>query len=104
MARCRASGGRHVVVLVVAVGNPRDGHLAGQLAGRVCPHAVGHHEQMSRPLPSLHVAGQHDGVGVLICRPPQADIADFGVLQAVFPVHNRSQVFLVQRQKVSSVV
>ena len=78
--------GRLVGQLVVGMLHGIDGHLARLLAGRVGPHAVGHHEQMAPALEFVAVAGQPACQGVLIVGAPQAQIGNLNVLQAIVPV------------------
>ena len=51
-------GGRAIEQLAIGVRHAFAGHLAGQLAGGMRAHAIGHHEQVAAPLPVLLVAGQ----------------------------------------------
>ena len=74
-------GGSAVGELAIRVGNALAGHLAGQLAGGMCAHAVGHHEQVAAAIPIDVVAGQVHGERVLVVGAPQADVAQRGVHQ-----------------------
>ena len=49
--------------------------LAGQLAGRVGAHAVGHDEQMAAAAKLRLVLRQRDGERVLVAGPPHTDVA-----------------------------
>jgi hypothetical protein len=42
--------------------------------------------------PRFHITGQNDGIGILIRSTPHSYIADRGMLQAFFPVHDGFQV------------
>ena len=55
------------------------GHLAGQLAGRMGAHAVGHHEQVPAAKPIVLVARHGDGKRILIVarRKPTSVKADW---------------------------
>ena len=81
-------GRRQIVVLVVAVSDPGNSHLAGQLAGRVSPHSIGDDKQVPAPLPFGLIVGQHDGVRILVCGSPHPDVRDHGMPEAVFPIHH----------------
>ena len=78
-------GRRLVQPLPIDQGDGVGGHLAGQLAGRMGPHAVGHHEEVAPLLEIGLASGQDRRVGVLVVGAPKAHVAQRGVFQAMVP-------------------
>ena len=62
-----------------------DRQLAGQFAGGMGSHPVGHHVQIPSLLKSRHAAGNSHSRRILIVGPPQPDIRGGCVFYAVFP-------------------
>ena len=87
IARVHGLGRRKLAVLVIQVRNAVGGDLAGQFAGRVSPHAVGHHEQVAAVAVQIGRVGDHLGQRVLIRRAAHADVAQVGNLQARHKAH-----------------
>ena len=71
--------------LMVAQRHGVDGQFAGQLARRVGPHAVGHHEQVPPLLKGGLAAGDRHRQGILVVGTPQAQVAEGHMLQIVLP-------------------
>ena len=67
-------GRRKLGVLAIEVRHAFDGQLAGQLAGRMSSHAVGHHQQMAAGLKQLRRIGGQQRVRILIRRAAHADV------------------------------
>ena len=57
------------------------GHLASKLAGRMCAHAIGHHQQMSAAMPVDVVAGERHGKRVLIVTASEPNVGERRLLQ-----------------------
>ncbi len=74
-------------VLLVDVRNGLGRLLAGLLADRVGPHAVGHQEDMAGLLPLLLVAGQLHGQVVLVVAAADPHVGEAGVLDLVEADH-----------------
>ncbi len=78
-------GGAAVEQLVIGVRHAVAGQFAGQFAGGVGAHAVGHHKDVAALAPVALVARQGDANAVLIVGAPQANVAEHGVLEEVVP-------------------
>ena len=66
---------RQVGPLLVGVRNVVGGDLAGEFAGGVGAHAVGHDEEVAARSPVAVVAGERHGERVLIAGAPHPDVA-----------------------------
>ena len=79
-------------VLLVDVRDDVGGLLAGLLADGVGAHAVGDEEEVAALPPALVVAGELDGVAVLVVAAPDAHVGQAGVLDLVESCHQRSPI------------
>ena len=72
--------------LVVGERDEVRGHFAGQLAGSMGAHPIGHHEQMAAPQPFVLFGSYDDDERILVVRAAQSYVAGGGVFEGVLPI------------------
>jgi hypothetical protein len=87
-----ADGGDRAVLgmLGIDVRNAVGGHLAGQLAHRVGPHAVGDEKNMAAGAELLGVARRQGRVGVLVVAAANPNVGQAGIFDVVVANHPRT--------------
>src|SRR6266851_3325062 len=80
-------------VFLISMGNDAGSDLAGQLAHRMAPHAVGHHENVSELPPLRFVTGRQDREGVLVMTTANPDVCQAGMLNLLVANHGESPLF-----------
>ena len=76
-------------MFVKGVGDDGDSPFARQLANGVRTHAVGHDKDVAALQPLVSIAGEQDGMGVLIVAAADTHVGQACVLEVVEAIHYR---------------